>query len=140
MRKSPIRNSIISDQSFGRKEHLKGRKEIREVFNKGKQYSCHGAKLFVLGNGLSYNRICFTFAKGKALWNAVKRNRARRLGREAFRLMKDRLEAGFDLIFLVYPETEGAATLPGAEKQAKACLQSRRNQFDSLFFKAGLLK
>ncbi|MCL2412279.1 MAG: ribonuclease P protein component, partial [Treponema sp.] len=81
---------------------------MQEVFGSGKRYSCYGAKLFVLKNNLPYNRICFTFTKvpkkSNVLWNAVIRNRARRLGREAFRLMKDRLKTSHDLIFLVYPE------------------------------------
>jgi len=56
----------------------------------------------VLENDLSGNRICFTFSRG--FGNAVERNRARRLGREAYRNLKPRLRGGFDLILLVYPE------------------------------------
>jgi len=112
---------------FRREEHLKRRKEIREVFGKGKQYSCLGAKLFILKNDLPNNRICFTFSKGKGFKSAVSRNRARRLGREAFRLIKHRLESGYDFILLVYPESEAA-------------LSDRARQLDSLFSKAGLLK
>jgi len=89
---------------------------------------------------LPYNRICFTFARvskksgttsreKQVSWNAVIRNRARRLGREAFRLMKDRLDVGFDLIFLVYPEADRTTVLSG-----------RTEQLESLFKKAGLLK
>jgi ribonuclease P protein component len=79
---------------------------------------------------LPYNRICFTFSKG--FGNAVVRNRARRLGREAFRLFKPRLIGGYDLILLVYPEPERLFT-------AKA-LPDRTLQLESLFCKAGLLK
>jgi len=112
---------------FRREEHLKGRKEIREVFGKGKRISCRGVKLFVLNNNLSYNRICFTFSR--SFGNSVTRNRARRLGREAFRLMKDRLTGGHDFILLIYPETE-----------KKTALSDRSAQLESLFAKAGLLK
>ena len=110
---------------FKREEHLKRRKEIREVFDKGMQYSCRGAKLFVLKNNLSYNRICFTVARGS---KAVLRNRSKRLGREAFRLMKNLLVKGYDLILLVYPKME-----------EKAVLQDRVRQLEFLFKKAGLL-
>jgi len=75
---------------------------------------------------LPYNRICFTTSKG--LKNAVARNRAKRLGREAFRLMKHRLESGYDLILLVYPEPDTTT------------LSDRERQLASLFKKAGLLK
>jgi ribonuclease P protein component len=78
-----------------------------------------------LENGLPRNRICFTFSRG--FGSAVARNRAKRLGREAFRLMKPRLLVGYDLILLVYPETEMK-------------LSDRAGQLDSLFSKAGLLK
>lgn len=110
---------------FRREEHLKGSKEIREVFDKGKQIGCRGAKLFVLKNGLPRNRICFTFPR--KFGNAVVRNRAKRLGREAYRLMKNRLTAGFDLILLIYPESEST-------------LSERERQLETLFQRAGLLK
>jgi len=112
---------------FGREEHLKKGSEIREVFKKGKRIGCRGAKLFVLENGLSRNRICFTFSRGFA--GAVKRNRARRLGREAYRMLKHRLGQGYDLVLLVYPETEDAAGLA-----------DRSGQLRYLFAKAGLTR
>ena len=108
-----------------RQEHLKRRNEIREVFNKGKRYGCRGAKLFVMKNDLPHNRICFTFSRG--FGNAVARNRARRLGREAFRLMKSRLYAGYDLILQVFPDSA-------------ASLSDRAGELRALFLKAGLLK
>ena len=110
---------------FRREEHLKGRDEIREVFSRGRRFGCRGAKLFVLKNSLSNNRICFTFSRG--FGNAVQRNRARRLGREAYRLLRPRLLGGNDLVFLVYPETDAA-------------LSVRSEQLRFLFTKAGLLK
>ena len=82
---------------------MKGRSEIREVFEKGKRTGCQGAKLFVLRNRLPRNRICFTFSRGYG--NAVERNRAKRLGREAYRHLRPRLQCGYDLILLVYPES-----------------------------------
>jgi len=69
----------------------------------------------------------------KGFGNAVSRNRARRLGREAFRLIKNRLTGGYDFILLVYPLTED--NLPCREPT----LSDRAEQLESLFTKAGLL-
>ncbi|MCL2190980.1 MAG: ribonuclease P protein component [Treponema sp.] len=115
---------------FRLEERLKKGGEIREVFKKGKRVGCRGAKLFVLENGLSRNRICFTFSRGFA--GAVKRNRARRLGREAYRMLKPRLSQGYDLVLLVYPEDAGSANTVG--------LADRSGQLRHLFAKAGLTK
>jgi len=120
MRKSPI----SLRECFRREERLKRRKEIREVFDKGKRIGCQGAKLFVLKNKLPCNRICFTFSRG--FGNAVKRNRAKRLGREAYRKLKSRLCCGYDLILLLY--SEDSQTLTG-----------RIGQLEYLVSRAGLL-
>jgi len=119
---------------FKREEHLKGRKEIREVFDKGKRFGVQGAKLFMLNNNLPYNRICFSFPRG--FGNAVVRNRARRLGREAFRLLKPRLNGGYDLILMVYPEESGDLQ----SRRSRMTLSVRAWQLETLFTKAGLLK
>jgi ribonuclease P protein component len=108
-----------------REEHLKRRKEIREVFDKGRRIACRGAKLYVLENRLPRNRICFTFSRG--FGNAVERNRARRLGREAYRNLKPRLRRGYDLILLVYPE------------EPAPVFTMRMKQLEYLLNRAGLL-
>jgi len=76
------------------------------------------------------NRICFTFSRGYG--NAVFRNRSRRLGREAFRLIKNRLICGFDFILQVFPDKE--------EPKKKLVLSDRAMQLETLFTKAGLIK
>jgi ribonuclease P protein component len=108
---------------FKRDERLKRREEIRAVFNRREAVSCPGAKLFRLENGLARNRIAFTFAR--KFGNAVERNRARRVGREAYRLLKNRLKSGYDLVLLVYP--------------GKDFLTDRVDQLETLFSRAGLL-
>ncbi|MDR0410484.1 MAG: ribonuclease P protein component [Treponema sp.] len=86
---------------FMRNERLKKRADISVVFKKGRCVFCSGAKLFILQNGLEWNRIAFTFAR--KFGNAVQRNRSRRVSREAYRHLKSDLRQGFDLVLLVYP-------------------------------------
>ncbi|MDR3114720.1 MAG: ribonuclease P protein component [Treponema sp.] len=109
---------------FQRAERLKGRREIREVFRRGKGLTCFGAKLFVLPNGLSHNRIAFTFSR--KFGTAVERNRARRLGREAYRHIGYTLKPGYDVVLLVYPGTD--------------TLTARMEQVKRLFAKADLME
>ena len=111
------------DFRFPRKERLKGRDEIREVFNRRKGVSCLGAKLLMRPNGLDYNRIAFTFSR--KFGNAVERNRSRRLSREVYRLIRNELRQGYDLVLLVYP--------------GRDVFSERMEQLKELFRRAGLL-
>ncbi|MDR0504141.1 MAG: ribonuclease P protein component [Treponema sp.] len=125
-----------------RDEHLKRRNDIRDVFGKGKRYSCQGTRLFVLMNNLPHNRICFTVSrapKGSRSWNAVQRNREKRLGREAFRLLKPRLCGGYDLILLVYPDARTDVSR-SASFFGRPRIHQVRRQLEFLFTKAGLLR
>ncbi|GHU71402.1 hypothetical protein FACS189450_07380 [Spirochaetia bacterium] len=119
----------VLDLRFRQFERLKEREGIRKVFSRGRAYSCPGAKLFVLKNGLAHNRIGFTLARKYG--NAVERNRAKRLGREAYRHLRPRLQGGFDLVLLVYPAK------PQGEP-VKIGMADRTGQLKSLFSKAGL--
>ncbi|MDR1128438.1 MAG: ribonuclease P protein component [Treponema sp.] len=117
-------NQTGKDFRFRRKEHLKKGEDIRRAFKQGRVVSCPGAKLFVVQNEQPHNRIAFTFAR--KFGNAVERNRARRLSREVYRLIRDSLEPGFDLVLLLYP---------GGDFFAK-----RTEQLEILFRKAALLR
>jgi ribonuclease P protein component len=108
---------------FRQHEHLKGRNEIRDVFRRGKVVSCPGAKLFVLANGLPHNRIVITFPR--KFGNAVVRNRARRVSREAYRLRRNAVKTGFDLALLLYPGQD--------------VLEARLGQLELLFARSRLL-
>ena len=107
---------------FSKEERLARSSVIQTVFRKGKKYSCDGAKLFTLVNGLGRNRIVFTFPRGYG--TAVERNYSRRLSREAYRLIKQQIIDGFDLTVLVFP--------------GKDSFTERKNQLYSLFRKAGI--
>jgi ribonuclease P protein component len=131
-RKSPIDepplNPLVTG-CFRRQEHLKRRTEITRVFKKGKVVGCPGVRLFFLKNALSYNRLVITFAR--KFGNAVQRNRARRLGREAYRFIREKLKTGYDLVVLIYPRNDPEGIKPG--------LAGTQEQLKTLFTRAGIL-
>ncbi len=85
---------------FPAEERLKDRACIKSAFKKGVRVGCEGFGLFFLPNGLTHNRFLCTFKRGYG--SAVERNRARRLSKEAYRLIKSRLKTGYDFILLVF--------------------------------------
>lgn len=111
---------------FKRIEHMKNALEIKNLFKNGSRVGVSGARFFFLPNGRDFNRIGFPLPRGYG--NAVERNRSKRLSREAFRALKSRLNTGFDMLFLVYPNAENDSFL------------TRRDQFRTLCERAGLLK
>jgi ribonuclease P protein component len=113
----------VKSSGFSKAERLGSSAAIQTVFRKGKKYSCDGAKLFVLANGMGRNRVVFTFPRGYG--TAVERNHSRRLSREAYRLTKNQLAVGYDLAVLIFP--------------GKDCYTERVKQIDLLFGKSGLL-
>jgi ribonuclease P protein component len=121
------------DFRFRRREHLKKGESIRQVFKRGRFVSCFRAKLFIVRNQLPYNRIAFTLAR--KFGNAVERNRAKRLSREAYRLIRNSLEPGFDLVLLLYP---GKNSFDDKAFDNKA-FSNRMEQLKILFRKAALL-
>src|SRR5690242_19919398 len=56
-------------------------------------------------NGLETNR--YGFITAKSLGNADKRNRVRRLVREAIRLEHPQFQQGYDIVFIMRPDAVG---------------------------------
>lgn len=111
-------------RSLTKEERLKRSSDIGRVFASGRKSSCYGAKLFYRENGLADNRITVTLVRKYG--SAVARNRAKRVVREAYRLMKSSLKKGYDMIVVLYPHED--------------TYRNRAHQLNRLCAKAGLLE
>ena len=81
---------------FTKAEHLTLKKEFEKVFHEGKTFKDANIVLYVTGNGLQYSRLGLVVSK--KVGNAVRRNRAKRLLREVYRLNKHSLRPHVDII------------------------------------------
>ena len=84
---------------------LRKQSDFGRVYKKG---SSRGSKYVVIlykENGLGYTRTAFVASK--KVGNAVTRNRARRLMKEAYRSMQSDIVKGFDIVFVARNTIEG---------------------------------
>ncbi len=79
-------------------ETLKLNKEFKRLYYRGKSIATRSVVVSVLKNNRSKNRIGLTC--GKVIGKAVARNRAKRLMRESYRLLKPRLLSGYDIVLI----------------------------------------
>ncbi|MHB0913966.1 MAG: ribonuclease P protein component [Armatimonadota bacterium] len=111
-----------------REHRLTGSRDFRAVFARGKTYVHRLFVLKVLASASGeYSR--FGFSTSKKLGNAVTRNRAKRLMREAVRLLLPRLpEMGYDFVLVARPPIRGASMIDVSQA------------VEEMLHKAGLLR
>ena len=81
-----------------KKNVLRKNSEFSAVYNKGKSVGDRYVVLFYRLNGLPYNRT--GFLASKKVGNSVKRNRAKRLMKESYRSLSNKLPDGYDFIII----------------------------------------
>jgi ribonuclease P protein component len=86
-------------RSLTRSERIRKKADFDDIFNSGLKSEYNGIKLLVKKNRQSINRIGVIVKKG--LNSSVKRNKERRLVKEAFRFLKPNIIRGNDFIFIV---------------------------------------
>lgn len=111
-------------RSLTKQERLKGRSDLKRIFTSPKHVSHAGIKLKFYPNGLQRNRIAVSLSR--KFGTAVVRNRAKRVAREAYRLLKPSLKTGYDLAFVLYP----------GDNDFTSC----KERFEILFRKVGMLE
>ena len=88
-----------------REDVLRKKTDFDAVYNKGKSTGSRYVVIFYHRNGLGLTRTCFLASK--KVGNSVMRNRARRLMKESFRQLKDRVPKGYDLIIIARTTIQG---------------------------------
>jgi len=85
---------------------LKENREFRRLYQKGASAVGSGMVVYCRKNKLDHNRLGITTSV--KLGHAVVRNRARRRLREVYRLNRDKLKDGYDIILVARSRTATA--------------------------------
>lgn len=86
-------------KSLTRKDRLRRNCDIRELFSSAARIEGRGVRLLYRSNGGRGNRFAVVVARGCG--GAVRRNREKRITREAYRSLKETITSGHDLLFLI---------------------------------------
>jgi ribonuclease P protein component len=87
--------------TFPKTHRIRSREEFSAVFDEGVKQVKGALLVFGRANGLAHPRLGLSISR--RVGNAVKRNRIKRMLREAFRLMQHDLPRGYDFVVVVRP-------------------------------------
>lgn len=79
-------------------QSLKLNRDFRRLYSRGKSFVSGYTVVYASKNRFDENRLGLTVSK--SVGKAVKRNRLKRLMRESYRLMEDKIVSGFDIIIV----------------------------------------
>lgn len=95
---------------FSKEEHLRSPDDFRRVYDRRRSASDDRLLVYACENGLPHSRLGLSVSR--KFGKATRRNRLRRLYREAYRLSRQQLPTGLDLILIPRkPETPTLAEL-----------------------------
>ena len=109
------------DSSFPGKLRIRASSDFRNVFSKGTRFHSENFVLHARPNGLGFPRLGLSVGRG-ASTSSVKRNRIKRLLREAFRRNKSAFSSN-DVVFVVKNDVSGrkfSELLPEVRKLSEA--------------------
>ena len=99
---------------------LRNQHDFNRLYKKAKGSGSKYVVILPLKNGLDHNRMAFVASK--KVGNSVKRHRAVRLMREAYRQLESQFSVGYDLLFIArntITETKCADVKKSIEAAAK---------------------
>ena len=85
---------------------LKNNRDFQRMYARGKSQAHPTLVTYIMKNRLGYNRLGITCSK--KIGNAVKRNRAKRILRQAYRQAEIRLKRGYDVVLVARTRTTAA--------------------------------
>ena len=85
-------------------ESLKKNEQFRFVYKNGRSYANKYFIMYVKENGLDKNRIGISVSK--KVGNSVVRHRVTRLIREAYRLNRENIDVGYDIVIVARPASK----------------------------------
>jgi ribonuclease P protein component len=91
----------VRSHSYPRSRRLSGRAAFAAVYDAGGKSARGPLVVYSIPNGLSHCR--WGFSVSRKVGTAVRRNRIKRLLREAIRLMPDVPPGGYDVVIVVRP-------------------------------------
>ena len=77
---------------------LRKQKDFSRVYNRGKSRGSKFVVVLYKKNNLDFTRTAFV--SSKKVGNSVERNRARRLMKESYRFLRERVKRGYDIVFV----------------------------------------
>lgn len=83
-------------------------KEFRRAYYRGRAFTTPVVVVYALKNHRGMNRIGLTATK--KIGKAVQRNRARRIIKEAYRLVESKFPVGYDYVFVARTKTVFSST------------------------------
>lgn len=104
---------------------LKQNKDFRTAYYRGKSFVHPSLIVYVRKNRLGATRVGIT--TGKKIGKAVKRNRCRRIIREAFRQLLPEVKKGYDYVFVAR-----MATLKRTSTQIKEIMRDQLEKAGNL--------
>jgi ribonuclease P protein component len=113
------------DNSFGKRFHIKSKNDFIGILKNGKSVKDRFYYCKFIENDLGYNRLGILIKK--KLGNAVERNYEKRVLREFFRLNKECLNSGCDVVISVYDRKGSFAEKKGAFERILLKIQQNDN-------------